>query len=249
MKIRPAYPADIQAIAHIGSLAFADEPIYEHFFPYRKVYPEDFKAYFVEDMTRFMVTPGHLAMVAELEGDDEQVTEPIAGSRVVAFATFVRYGTSGELRRWNPDSYYKWFWRVLLGSRSTVNSYIAPNRAISFKAIDSYYGQAAKIHAQYLDEDQGKLEFKTLAVHPAYQHRGYGFKLVQFCGYRASKEGVTVFGDASSHGLPLYVRNGCKEIGKIHLPSQKVDLGPHGVHNIPELDVVVLRWKADGPLG
>ncbi|KNG87021.1 hypothetical protein ANOM_004673 [Aspergillus nomiae NRRL 13137] len=249
MKIRPAYPADIQAIAHIGSLAFADEPIYEHFFPYRKVYPEDFKAYFVEDMTRFMVTPGHLAMVAELEDDDEQVTEPIAGSRVVAFATFVRYGTSAELRRWNPDSYYKWFWRVLLGSRSTVNSYIAPNRAISFKAIDSYYGQAAKIHAQYLDEDQGKLEFKTLAVHPAYQHRGYGFKLVQFCGYRASKEGVTVFGDASSHGLPLYVRNGCKEIGKIHLPSQKVDLGPHGVHNIPELDVVVLRWKADGPLG
>ncbi|GAB1194982.1 hypothetical protein APSETT444_004234 [Aspergillus pseudonomiae] len=217
MKIRPAYPADIQAIAHIGSLAFADEPIYEHFFPYRKVYPEDFRAYFVEDMTRFMVTPGHLAMVAELEGDDEQVTEPIAGSRVVAFATFVRY--------------------------------IAPNRAISFKAIDSYYGQAAKIHAQYLDADQGKLEFKTLAVHPAYQHRGYGFKLVQFCGYRASKEGVTVFGDASSHGLPLYVRNGCKEIGKIHLPSQKVDLGPHGVHNIPELDVVVLRWKADGPLG
>lgn len=141
------------------------------------------------------------------------------------------------------------FWRVLLGSRSTVNSYIAPNRAISFKAIDSYYGQAAKIHAQYLEEGQGKLEFKTLAVHPAYQHRGYGFKLVQFCGYRASKEGVTVFGDASSHGLPLYVRNGCKEIGKICLPSQKVDLGPHGVHDIPELDVVVLRWKADGPLG
>lgn len=81
--------------------------------------------------------------------------------------------------------------------------------------IADYHHQALAVHAA--TEFSSKLDFKTLAVLPAYQRKGIGEKLVEYCGFRAYAERIPVFGNASTQGLPLYVRNGYKEIGQIVL--------------------------------
>lgn len=109
MKIRPAVLLDVPTIASIGTLAFASDPSYEHFFPRRSQYPNDFYTYLVRDYKRMLATPGQLIMVVELDESDEiegKEDKRQGGlGKLVAFATLVRSGgTAKELARWNPDS-------------------------------------------------------------------------------------------------------------------------------------------------
>jgi GNAT superfamily N-acetyltransferase len=142
-----------------------------------------------------------------------------------------------------PASYF------LLGLQRIIlslQSYFWTDRSASPSTVESYYNQASAIHA--MPEGSRYLEFKTLAVDPAYQRKGYGEKLVEWCGMRAIEDGIPVFGDASANGLPLYVRNGCKEIGRIVLPEQIVER-PNGFEGEPlkfeRMEVVVLRWDSE----
>ncbi|KAE8440421.1 hypothetical protein EG329_008009 [Mollisiaceae sp. DMI_Dod_QoI] len=192
MKIRPAEKFDVPAIARIGASAFAQEPIYAHFFPLHTLYPQDFHRFFLDEAANALLSPGKVLMVVELEESDALESDTDFQDmqkerRIVAFATFVRY----------------------------------------------------------LQLSRSRIEFRTLAVDPAYQRRGFGEKLVEWYSIRAWEEDVPVFGDASTKGLPLYLRNGCEDIGRIILPKQIVN-PRDGLESI-ELDgmeVVVLRWKA-----
>ena len=155
------------------------------------------------------------------------------------------YGGHGSTGRWKTKIEITELRRLLLFFRGIWASITAPNRAISRPTIENYYNQASAVHSSYLRLSRSRIEFRTLAVDPAYQRRGFGEKLVEWCGIRAWEEDVPVFGDASTKGLPLYLRNGCEDIGRIILPKQIVNPG-HGLKSI-ELDgmeVVVLRWKA-----
>ena len=92
---------------------------------------------------------------------------------------------------------------------------------------------------------KSKIDFKTLAVDVNHQRQGIGEKLVEWCGVRAWMEDVPVFGDASTKGLPLYLRNGCEEIGRIKLPEQVFpEKGRPERRKLKALEVVVLRWQA-----
>lgn len=109
MKIRPALVRDVPTIASIGTLAFAGDPSYQHFFPRRSQYPDDFYSYLLHDYRRMLATPGQLIMVVELDESDEidgQEDKRQGGrGKLVAYATFVRSGgTAEELARWNSDS-------------------------------------------------------------------------------------------------------------------------------------------------
>lgn len=129
--------------------------------------------------------------------------------------------------------------------KSLYKGIFAQNRAISPSTIRNYYGQAELVHAEYLKESKSKIDFKTLAVDVSHQRQGVGEKLVEWCGLRAWEDDVPVFGDASTKGLPLYLRNGCEEIGRIRLPTQVVPQKDGFESNeIAPLEVVVLRWKA-----
>lgn len=121
MKLRPALLRDVSTIASIGTLAFAGDPSYEHFFPRRSQYPDDFYAYLLHDYKRMLATPGQLIMVVELdeldEIDGQEDKRHGERGRMVAYATFVRSGgTVEELARWNSDSTAKSMLQ-LLGSQ------------------------------------------------------------------------------------------------------------------------------------
>lgn len=264
VSVRPATASDVPAIAAIGLRAFANEPIYAHFFPRREQYPEDYLRSFVDEAHRFLVTPGHVIMVAEVDGEAEvdggaeegsssrrdegpqpDADEPRAGTRVMAgYATFIRHGPSKELEAWNPGSVANTLRRIALRFRTLLTSALWPNRAAAPDVAADYYKQAARLHAPHLGASQSRIDFRTLAVDPAHQGRGYGERLVEWCGVAAWSEDVPVFGDATTKGLPLYLRNGCEDIGKIHLPKQVVDVGRQHPLELEALDVVVLKWKA-----
>jgi GNAT superfamily N-acetyltransferase len=152
------------------------------------------------------------------------------------------YCGHGSTRRWKTKVETTELGRLLLFFRGIWASITAPNQAISRPTIENYYNQASAVHSRYLQLSRSRIEFRTLAVYPAYQRQGFGEKLVEWCGIRACEEDVPVFGDASTKGLPLYLRNGCEDIGRIILPKQIVNPGD-GLESI-ELDgmeVVVLR--------
>lgn len=61
------------------------------------------------------------------------------------------------------------------------------------------------------------------------------------------QDGLPVYGDATATALPLYVRNGCKDVGRIVLEEKLVK--PKGVtetavQKLDGLNVVVLRWDS-----
>lgn len=109
MRVRRALSSDCPALASIATLAFASDLSYEHFFPRRSQYPEDFYNYLLNDYKRMIVTPGELIMLVELDESDELDLPETKGQgergQVVAFATFIRSGASAEqLAKWNADS-------------------------------------------------------------------------------------------------------------------------------------------------
>jgi GNAT superfamily N-acetyltransferase len=92
----------------------------------------------------------------------------------------------------------------------------------------------------------GKLDFKTLAVLPEYQRRGVGERLLEYAGCRAYEEGIPIFGDATEKGLPLYLKNGGKLIGRVVLEEQIIEQrGKAEPIKIRRLEMPVLRWDAD----
>lgn len=122
MKVRPAVLSDCPALASVATLAFAADPSYEHFFPRRSQYPDDFYTYLLNDYKRMIVTPGELIMLVELDESDEFDAQETKGQggrgKVVAFATFVRSGATAEqLAKWNADSAAKsrFKWRFFTG--------------------------------------------------------------------------------------------------------------------------------------
>ena len=109
MKVRRAVSSDCPALASVATLAFAADPSYEHFFPRRSQYPEDFYNYLLHDYKRMLVTPGQLIMLVELDESDEIDSPETKGQgergQIVAFGTFVRSGATAEqLAKWNADS-------------------------------------------------------------------------------------------------------------------------------------------------
>jgi hypothetical protein len=70
MKIRPAKKFNVPAIARIGAFAFAQEPIYAHFFPLHTLYPQDFHRFFLDEAANALLSPGKVLMVVELEESD-----------------------------------------------------------------------------------------------------------------------------------------------------------------------------------
>jgi GNAT superfamily N-acetyltransferase len=136
--------------------------------------------------------------------------------------------------------------RTIFSFEALWNSIFSPNRAVSFPTLHDYYRQAAAICAKHTQGTQSKLEFDTLAVDPAYQRHGYGEKLIEWCGMRAWEEDIVVFGDTSPQVLPLYVRNGCEEIGWIMMPEKIIEAADKCSSNIilDRIEVIVLKWKA-----
>jgi hypothetical protein len=108
MRIRPATLSDVPVLAKIATKAFANDPTYAHYFPGRSQYPHDFYRFFEEEIRITLMSFGKLIMVAETDETDQWFgpsgdLRANTGSRVVAYAIFVRYGTAAERALWSDN--------------------------------------------------------------------------------------------------------------------------------------------------
>ncbi|KAF3391625.1 hypothetical protein F1880_007762 [Penicillium rolfsii] len=76
-----------------------------------------------------------------------------------------------------------------------------------------------------MDRDRGEIMkgkphyfLDLLGVHPSYQGRGLGSKLLRWGLARADEEGVEVYLSGSPDGRPLYERNGFQTVGESFSP-------------------------------
>ncbi|KAK3386644.1 acyl-CoA N-acyltransferase [Podospora didyma] len=268
IRIRQATAADVPAIADIGFRAFANEPIDAHWFPFKGKYPQDYHRAIADEASMRMVTPGHVIMVAEIGEEADQVVvvaAAAAGTReissvnevqhqgseqgskaaVVAYAAFVKYGSAPEdLARWNPDSGAMKVQRAIFHMKSFITSKMRPNRAIDEDTINRYFEQATSTYMQHLSPGQRAwIDCRGLAVDPEYQRRGYGEKLIRWAGDAAKREGVPIFGDSTATGLPLYLKNGAVQIGRVELPARMVERKGGEKVSLNGVDAVLLKWQ------
>ena len=133
--------------------------------------------------------------------------------------------------------------RYILASQKALESILKPNHAVSQHTIDTFWKDEVVIHERTGKPSNGKLDFLTLAVLPQYQRRGVGDRLLEYAAYRALKEGIPIFADASAKGLPLYLANGCEVIGTVVLPetTYKKAFGRRVVKR-DRLETPVIRW-------
>lgn len=114
MYIRPAEQSDLPLLATIGAAAFVSDVIYRHFHPFRDIFPQDFQNSFLNTLRRFMVTPGAVIMVAELDRakltENEHAKEgnsagpSLQGKKIIGYIVLIRYGSEKSVAAWNPDS-------------------------------------------------------------------------------------------------------------------------------------------------
>lgn len=135
--------------------------------------------------------------------------------------------------------------RTLVNAQGYIYSLLWPNRAVDTETYRIYYEQAHAVYQKYLDSpDSPWIDCRGLAVHPAYQRRGFGQKLLDWIGHAAWMEDVPIFGDCTEAGLPMYLKNGVEKIGKVVLPAKVVDNGPGWEPiQLNEIEVTLIRLK------
>lgn len=111
--------------------------------------------------------------------------------------------------------------------------------------MDDFWNDAFAVHAT--TKYTGKLDFLTLAVLPDFQRCGLGGILLEWAGYKAALEGIPCFGDATAKGLPLYLANGCKQIGLVVMEERTYEKTGGGRMPVlaERLETPVLRWDAE----
>jgi len=101
MKLRAATLADVPAIAAISLSAFAEDPLYAHFFPFRGKHTHDYQQSFIDEATRFMLTPGHVMLVAEIYEEDPEGVAEIENT--TEYNTYFNSNSTGGL---NDDEFW-----------------------------------------------------------------------------------------------------------------------------------------------
>ena len=61
----------------------------------------------------------------------------------------------------------------------------------------------------------------TLAVHPSHQRKGLGSMLIKVGLDMADRDGARTYIEASSKGLPLYLRHGWEPVGATTIDTRK----------------------------
>ncbi|KAK4222313.1 hypothetical protein QBC38DRAFT_427537 [Podospora fimiseda] len=246
--LHPATPSDIPTLASIGHDAFVTNPIDAHWFPLKSVYPQDYKQFFLDDFTLRFVTPGNLTIVVEITATKE----------IVAYATFVKHGAnSQDFLNWNPDTLSMSMSQYKLKRTCLLKTSISgqTDRSACPETLSSYFEEATKTYHSHLQfptstsaatPPRPYLEVRALAVHQSHRHKRYAHQLIQWAQTMASKEGIPIFGDATSTAASLYRINGAIEIGRMKLEAKIVSVpGTEEEIKVEETEAVLMVWEGN----
>ncbi|KAK3989042.1 hypothetical protein QBC44DRAFT_328285 [Cladorrhinum sp. PSN332] len=250
LHLRPATSFDIPTLASIGHNAFVNDPIDAHWFPLKAIYPGDYKQSFINDLELRLLTPGNVIMVVETDSPEGIGRQD--SKEIVAYATFVKHGLNPkDYQGWNPDTLLMKFQRAILHLKTFLATYLLGkhDRSSCPESISSYFSQAAKIYQDQIQTISPTshlpyLEVRALAVHKLHRRQGHAHHLIAWAQAVASKEQIPIFGDGSPHAVPLYLKNGATEIGRMKLDGKSVKIpGNEKEIKIEGTEAVLMVWK------
>ncbi|PGH06100.1 hypothetical protein AJ79_06634 [Helicocarpus griseus UAMH5409] len=215
MHLRPLSVSDLPAAASLVADAMRDDEIWQYLCPARMEYYSHYRDSFLRRMKLRLSKPGWVTYVAVTDADDEG--EPISshgGGKIVGYAAWERDGNSPAARKWRGknDTFGCWIERFLQGIEGYYIDFFNLD-----KSVDKFN------LATYLSATEGSFPSKiypelwylsTLAVHPSYQRRGIGTKLVEWGMEQARMEKVPVGLEPSIKGTGLYEKLGFRTISK-----------------------------------
>ncbi|KAF6219096.1 hypothetical protein HO133_004921 [Letharia lupina] len=227
MHIRPATPSDFPSAASISVLCFWNDELYDYTNPWREQHPDHFRSLFLRRHKIRFVTPGYVFHVAVTdEGDQNHKGE----GKVVAFAVWERTGTSKVAMVWRKDTFWKLLERTLLTAQEYYLSLLRADKSLHYARLAHFLAEAKSDFASIPE----MWKMQNLAVHPNFQRRGIASMLLNWGKQQAGKEGVPIGLEASELARPLYLKNGFRKFGNMH------------IEDFPIEDVPIFLWEPRG---
>ncbi|KAL2008274.1 hypothetical protein VTN00DRAFT_8256 [Thermoascus crustaceus] len=166
----------------------------------------------------------------EREGGEKEGKRRMGRRMVVGFAYWVKVGGGsagfgsgpGPSGTGEGKGVQEWYWkdtwgkklrRTLLSFEAIYSGTLGPGRIFIAESVRRFHAltdQIIRNHASIIGREYWYLS--TLAVLPAFQHRGIGARLVDWGLELARKEGVPVTLKSTESGYRLYERKGFKEV-------------------------------------
>jgi GNAT superfamily N-acetyltransferase len=110
------------------------------------------------------------------------------------------------------------------------------DRSAAPEIVEAFY----KAQREIIGHVPERIEGRSLAVLPEFQRMGVGKKLLAYMYARANEEQVSIFGDASKKGLPLYLATGCQLLGYVKLRARSFQL-PNDAENGGGSKIIILE--------
>lgn len=198
--------------------AFWNDELYTYTNPRREQYPDHFRNLFLHRHKTRHWSPGfvfHLAVT-----DDRDVTDP--EERVVGYAIWERRGTSEEAKKLQKQTYRCALELTLLNATETYNSLIRADKSLDHERLRHFRSEAADGFVGI--SEMWKLH--NLCVHVDYQRRGIGSMLIEWGKEQAEKEKVPIGLESSTAARSTYLKNGCREFGRLHIKDFPIDVVP-----------------------
>ncbi|KAF9878694.1 GNAT family protein [Colletotrichum karsti] len=208
MHIRAVTHADIPAITDIGDTAFIDAELNVYLYPYRREFPESWRARMVRSTQLSLAKPGTHTFVCVT--DDEDPTD-WPRNQVVGYARWDWNGPADDplTTKWrqNNTGFLKTVERTVLDWQGRYIKYFRLDKSASYEHHAVFEKEGAEAGNPYAPLKSFWL-LEVLGVHPDWQGKGVGKKLMQWGLERSDEDKVPIVLIATTDGQRLYTKLG-----------------------------------------
>ena len=216
LQVPPFSSAYFRQTAIVQCLAFSNSAVSRWSF----LTPQDAIMNSVDDIPSFRMCrmirdhahrelrPGKLLVCALIDG------------QVVGFASW-----GLPKRIWRSETLAEAIYRKVIEYKDNLEDWIFPSRWHNLSKQEKLKRSQEESMEKYLGSKIDETWYlKLLCVHPEFQRKGVGTKLLDWGLERARERGQKVYLEATEFGIALYINKGFKELGEIVLGDREVVL-------------------------
>ncbi|TDZ17562.1 hypothetical protein Cob_v009474 [Colletotrichum orbiculare MAFF 240422] len=208
MHIRTFTRADIPAVHEVGDSAFYDSELNGWLHPDRRTFPESWRARSILKLQLSLVKPGFHNFVCVT--DDEDPSD-WPRDQIVGFATWERVGPASDpgTSKWrqNNTGIAQTVERTLLNWQAQYVNFFRLDKSVSRERLAIFEKENAAA-GNPVGPVEAFWNVVVLGVHPDWQGRGVGKKLMQWGLDRSDEDKVPIILIATTAGEGLYKRLG-----------------------------------------
>lgn len=162
----------------------------------------------IRDHSHRELKPGILVVCALIDG------------QVVGFASW-----SLPKKLWRSETLAEAIYRKMIEYKDNLEDWIFPSRWHNLSKHEKFKRLQKESVEKYLGSKIDETWYlKILCVHPEFQRKGVGTKLLDWGLERARERRQKVYLEATEFGVTLYINKGFKELGEIVLGNREVVL-------------------------